>query len=99
MFRALGEIDMRQIAPTIARVLHVNLKDAELGPLPLNQALISVMDEVSMPCAADSARVLAWSNCGTYASEELTFSVGRRLKTALFRNRTQKWPSNPRAAN
>jgi predicted AlkP superfamily pyrophosphatase or phosphodiesterase len=33
--RALGEIDMRQIAPTIAHVLHVNLKDAELGPLPL----------------------------------------------------------------
>ena len=34
--RALGEIDMRQIAPTIAHVLHVDLKDAELGPLPLD---------------------------------------------------------------
>ncbi|MGO9988564.1 MAG: alkaline phosphatase family protein [Steroidobacteraceae bacterium] len=34
--RALGEIDMRQIAPTIAHVLHVNLKDAELAPLRLD---------------------------------------------------------------
>lgn len=32
---SLGEIDMRQIAPTLAAVLHVTLKDAELGPLPL----------------------------------------------------------------
>jgi predicted AlkP superfamily pyrophosphatase or phosphodiesterase len=34
--RSLGEIDMRQIAPTLARVLHVSLKDAEMGPLELN---------------------------------------------------------------
>jgi len=33
--RSLGEIDMRQIAPTLATILHVSLKDAELGPLPL----------------------------------------------------------------
>lgn len=33
--RSLGEIDMRQIAPTLARVLHARLKDAELAPLPL----------------------------------------------------------------
>jgi predicted AlkP superfamily pyrophosphatase or phosphodiesterase len=33
--RSLGEIDMRQIAPTLARVLHAPLKDAELAPLPL----------------------------------------------------------------
>jgi hypothetical protein len=33
--RSLGEIDMRQIAPTLARILHVSLKDAELGPVPL----------------------------------------------------------------
>ena len=31
--RALGEIDMRQIAPTIADILHVRLPDAELAPL------------------------------------------------------------------
>jgi hypothetical protein len=34
--RSLGEIDMRQIAPTLASILHVSLKDAELGPLQLN---------------------------------------------------------------
>jgi predicted AlkP superfamily pyrophosphatase or phosphodiesterase len=33
--RSLGEIDMRQIAPTLAAIMHVSLKDAELGPLPL----------------------------------------------------------------
>jgi predicted AlkP superfamily pyrophosphatase or phosphodiesterase len=33
--RSLGQIDMRQIAPTLARVLHVRLKDAELAPLPI----------------------------------------------------------------
>jgi predicted AlkP superfamily pyrophosphatase or phosphodiesterase len=33
--RSLGEIDMRQIAPTLANILHVSLKDAELGPVPL----------------------------------------------------------------
>jgi predicted AlkP superfamily pyrophosphatase or phosphodiesterase len=34
--KSLGEIDMRQIAPTIAKILDVTLADAELGPLPLN---------------------------------------------------------------
>jgi predicted AlkP superfamily pyrophosphatase or phosphodiesterase len=34
--RALGEIDMRQIAPTLADVLHVQLQGAELAALPLN---------------------------------------------------------------
>jgi predicted AlkP superfamily pyrophosphatase or phosphodiesterase len=33
--RALGDIDMRQIAPTLARVLGVSLPEAELGPLVL----------------------------------------------------------------
>ena len=33
--RSLGEIDMRQIAPTLASILHVPLKDAELAPLAL----------------------------------------------------------------
>jgi predicted AlkP superfamily pyrophosphatase or phosphodiesterase len=33
--RSLGEIDMRQIAPTLAAVLHVRLPDAELAPLRL----------------------------------------------------------------
>jgi predicted AlkP superfamily pyrophosphatase or phosphodiesterase len=33
--RSLGEIDMRQIAPTIARVLRVHLDGAELKGLPL----------------------------------------------------------------
>lgn len=32
---SLGEIDMRQIAPTLARILKVRLPDAELGSLPL----------------------------------------------------------------
>jgi len=27
--------DMRQIAPTLANILHVSLKEAELGPVPL----------------------------------------------------------------
>jgi hypothetical protein len=31
--RSLGEIDMRQIAPTLAAIMHVALPDAELGPL------------------------------------------------------------------
>ncbi|MFI4889349.1 MAG: alkaline phosphatase family protein [Steroidobacterales bacterium] len=31
--RSVGEIDMRQIAPTLARVLHVHLRDAEMAPL------------------------------------------------------------------
>ncbi len=31
--RSVGEIDMRQIAPTLARVLHVTLRDAEMEPL------------------------------------------------------------------
>jgi predicted AlkP superfamily pyrophosphatase or phosphodiesterase len=31
--RSLGEIDMRQIAPTLAQILHVPLAEAELGPL------------------------------------------------------------------
>ena len=31
--RSLGEIDMRQIAPTLAAVLHLSLPQAELGPL------------------------------------------------------------------
>jgi len=34
--RSVGEIDMRQIAPTIAGVLHVHLGGAELAALPLN---------------------------------------------------------------
>jgi hypothetical protein len=33
--RALGEIDMRQIAPTVAQALQVRLRDAELPPLDL----------------------------------------------------------------
>jgi predicted AlkP superfamily pyrophosphatase or phosphodiesterase len=33
--RSVGEIDMRQIAPTLARVLQVTLKDAELAPLAI----------------------------------------------------------------
>ena len=33
--RSLGEIDMRQIAPTLAGILQVSLKDAELGALQL----------------------------------------------------------------
>jgi predicted AlkP superfamily pyrophosphatase or phosphodiesterase len=31
----LGEIDMRRIAPTLARILNVTLKDAELEPVSL----------------------------------------------------------------
>jgi hypothetical protein len=33
--KSLGEIDMRQIAPTIARILTVKLPQAEFGSLPL----------------------------------------------------------------
>ncbi len=33
--KSLGEIDMRQIAPTLARALQVKLKDAELAPLEI----------------------------------------------------------------
>jgi predicted AlkP superfamily pyrophosphatase or phosphodiesterase len=33
---SLGEIDMRRIAPTLAGILHVRLKDAELDPLHLD---------------------------------------------------------------
>ncbi|MFI4869121.1 MAG: alkaline phosphatase family protein [Steroidobacterales bacterium] len=33
--RSLGEIDMRQIAPTLARIMNAPLKGAELGALPL----------------------------------------------------------------
>jgi hypothetical protein len=33
--RSVGEIDMRQIAPTLAQILHINLRDAELAPLAL----------------------------------------------------------------
>jgi predicted AlkP superfamily pyrophosphatase or phosphodiesterase len=33
--RPLGEIDMRQIAPTLAGILGFSLRDAELGPLTL----------------------------------------------------------------
>jgi predicted AlkP superfamily pyrophosphatase or phosphodiesterase len=33
---SVGEIDMRQIAPTLAKILGVSLPDAELGPLPLH---------------------------------------------------------------
>jgi len=34
--RSLGEIDMRQIAPTLAAILHLRLEQAELGPLSVN---------------------------------------------------------------
>src|SRR5580698_6917350 len=33
--KSLGEIDMRQIAPTLADVLHIHLAGAEMAPLPL----------------------------------------------------------------
>jgi predicted AlkP superfamily pyrophosphatase or phosphodiesterase len=33
---SVGEIDMRQIAPTLARIMGGTLADAELGPLPLH---------------------------------------------------------------
>jgi predicted AlkP superfamily pyrophosphatase or phosphodiesterase len=33
--KSLGEIDMRQIAPTLADVLHMHLAGAEMGPLSL----------------------------------------------------------------
>jgi hypothetical protein len=33
--RSRGEIDMRQIAPTLARIMGTSLKDAELQALPL----------------------------------------------------------------
>src|ERR1700723_2821352 len=34
--KSLGEIDMRQIAPTLADALHIKLAGAELGPVPLH---------------------------------------------------------------
>jgi predicted AlkP superfamily pyrophosphatase or phosphodiesterase len=34
--RSLGEIDMRQIAPTLAGILHVRLAAAEMAAVPLN---------------------------------------------------------------
>ena len=33
--KSLGEIDMRQIAPTLAEVLHLHLAGAEMGPVSL----------------------------------------------------------------
>jgi predicted AlkP superfamily pyrophosphatase or phosphodiesterase len=33
--RSVGEIDMRQIAPTIAGILHIQLAGAELKPVPM----------------------------------------------------------------
>jgi predicted AlkP superfamily pyrophosphatase or phosphodiesterase len=33
--RSLGEIDMRQIAPTLANIMHISLPRAELGPVAL----------------------------------------------------------------
>jgi hypothetical protein len=33
---SVGEIDMRQIAPTLARIMGGSLPDAELGPLSLH---------------------------------------------------------------
>jgi predicted AlkP superfamily pyrophosphatase or phosphodiesterase len=35
--RDLGVIDMRQIAPTVAQLLHAKLPDASLEPLPIHQ--------------------------------------------------------------
>jgi predicted AlkP superfamily pyrophosphatase or phosphodiesterase len=35
--RSVGEIDMRQIAPTLARAMNVSLKDAEMAPLELGE--------------------------------------------------------------
>jgi hypothetical protein len=32
----VGEIDMRQIAPTLAKIMGASLPDAELAPLPLD---------------------------------------------------------------
>jgi predicted AlkP superfamily pyrophosphatase or phosphodiesterase len=34
--KTLGEIDMRQIAPTLAEVLHLQLAGAEMGPVSLH---------------------------------------------------------------
>jgi predicted AlkP superfamily pyrophosphatase or phosphodiesterase len=34
--RSLGEIDMRQIAPTLANILHVKLRGAEMAGVPVN---------------------------------------------------------------
>jgi hypothetical protein len=34
--KSLGEIDMRQIAPTLADVLHIKLAGAEMGPVSLH---------------------------------------------------------------
>jgi predicted AlkP superfamily pyrophosphatase or phosphodiesterase len=33
--KTLGEIDMRQIAPTLAEILHVRLNDAEMAGLSI----------------------------------------------------------------
>jgi hypothetical protein len=33
--RSVGEIDMREIAPTLARAMNVKLKDAEMAPLSI----------------------------------------------------------------
>jgi hypothetical protein len=35
--KSLGEIDMRQIAPTLANILHVRLAGAELKGIELNK--------------------------------------------------------------
>jgi len=34
--KSLGEIDMRQIAPTLAAILHIHLAGAEMGPLSVH---------------------------------------------------------------
>ena len=33
---SLGEIDMRRIAPTLAHIMNLRLRDAELAALPLD---------------------------------------------------------------
>jgi hypothetical protein len=33
--QSVGEIDMREIAPTLARAMNVKLKDAEMAPLAI----------------------------------------------------------------
>jgi hypothetical protein len=35
--RSVGEIDMRRIAPTVARALQVRLENAELDALPMTR--------------------------------------------------------------
>ena len=39
--RSLGAIDMRVIAPTLAKIMHARLPDAELPPLSLTQKLLA----------------------------------------------------------